>query len=109
VTSKLGAFRNSTTNQDRTLYYLVANTGYLDKITDIEADRFQHLKDSEDEFKTADAARLKDRLVRGEPTPITYSASPKPAITAEDRIISALPLGVKEADITILPIDRVFQ
>ena len=35
-TTKIGAFRNGTTNQDRTFYYLVANSGYLDKIADIE-------------------------------------------------------------------------
>jgi len=58
---------------------------------------------------TADAARLKEKLVRGDASPITYSAPPSAAIAAEDRIISALPLGVKDTDVTILPIDRVFQ
>jgi zinc protease len=50
-TTKIGAFRNGTTNQDRTFYYLVANTAYLEKIADIEADRMQNLKYSEEEFK----------------------------------------------------------
>jgi len=57
-TTKLGAFRNGTTNQDRTLYYLVANSAYLDKIADIEADRFQNLKYTEAEFKTEAGAIL---------------------------------------------------
>jgi zinc protease len=57
-TTKMGAFRNGTTNQDRTLYYLVANTGYLEKIVDLEADRFQNLKYSEDLFKTEAGAVL---------------------------------------------------
>ena len=50
---------------------------------------------------------VKEKLVRGDASPITYSAPPSAAIAAEDRVISALPLGVKDADVTILPIDRV--
>ncbi|HZI79454.1 MAG TPA: pitrilysin family protein [Vicinamibacterales bacterium] len=57
-TTKIGAFRNGTTNQDRTFYYLVANSGYLDKIADIEADRMQRLKYSEEEFKIEAGAIL---------------------------------------------------
>jgi zinc protease len=58
---------------------------------------------------TADAARLKEKLVRGDASSITYSAPAAPALVAEDRIIGAVPLGVREGDVTILPIDRVFQ
>ena len=58
---------------------------------------------------TADAARLKEKLVRGEASSITYTSPPGPALAADDQIIGALPLGVREADVTILPIDRVFQ
>ena len=57
-TTKIGAFRNGTTNQDRTFYYLVANAGYIDKIVDIEADRMQNLKYSEEEFKIEAGAIL---------------------------------------------------
>ena len=57
-TAKIGAFRNGTTNTDRTLYYLVANTAYLEKIVDIEADRFQNLKYSEADFRTEAGAIL---------------------------------------------------
>jgi zinc protease len=57
-TTKMGAFRNGTTNQDRTLYYLVASSGYLEKIIDLESDRFQNLKYSEDLFKTEAGAVL---------------------------------------------------
>jgi zinc protease len=58
---------------------------------------------------TAEAARLKDKLVKGEASAITYGTPPGPALVAEDTIIATLPLGVREADVTILPIDRVFQ
>ena len=57
-TTKIGAFRNGTTNQDRTFYYLVANAGYLDTIADIEADRMQHLTYTEEEFKIEAGAIL---------------------------------------------------
>ena len=58
---------------------------------------------------TADAARLKEKLVRGAASSITYTSPPGPALAADDTIIGAVPLGVREADVTILPIDRVFQ
>jgi zinc protease len=58
---------------------------------------------------TADAARLKEKLVRGDVSSITYGAPPAPAVLAEDKVIGAVPLGVRESDVTILPIDRVFQ
>jgi zinc protease len=57
-TTKLGAFRNGTTNSDWTIYYVVVNAGYLDKVMDIEADRFQRLKYSEADFRTDAGAVL---------------------------------------------------
>jgi zinc protease len=58
---------------------------------------------------TADAERLKQRLVKNDPSSITYATPPGPALVAEDAIIGAVPLGVRESDVTILPIDKVFQ
>ena len=58
---------------------------------------------------TADAERFKQKLVKGDASSITYATPPGPALVAEDKIIGAVPLGVREADVTILPIDRVFQ
>ena len=58
---------------------------------------------------TADAERLKQKLVTGEPSSMTYATPPGPGLVAEDRVVGALPLGVREDDVTILPIDRVFQ
>jgi zinc protease len=51
-TTKMGAFRNASTWADQTAYYLVANSEYLEKIMDIESDRFQNLKYSEADFRT---------------------------------------------------------
>ena len=58
---------------------------------------------------TADAERFKQKLVKGDASSITYATPPGPALVAEDEVIGAVPLGVREADVTILPIDRVFQ
>ena len=57
-TTKMGAFRNASTWPDQTAYYLVANTEYLEKIIDIESDRFQNLKYAEADFRTEAGAIL---------------------------------------------------
>lgn len=58
---------------------------------------------------TADAAAFKEKLLKSAPTPITYNADPGAEVKAEDAIIASMPLGVRDADVTILPIDRVFE
>ena len=57
-TTKMGAFRNASTWPDQTAYYMVANSEYLDKIMDLESDRFMNLKYSEADFKTEAGAIL---------------------------------------------------
>jgi zinc protease len=58
---------------------------------------------------TADAAAFKQKLLAGQPSAITYAGERSAALLAEDKIISSFPIKVREADITILPIDKVFQ
>ena len=57
-TTKMGAFRNASTWADQTAYYTVANTEYLEKLMDLESDRFMNLKYSEADFKTEAGAIL---------------------------------------------------
>lgn len=57
-TTRMGAFRNASTWADQTAYYMVANSEYLEKIIDIESDRFQNLKYSEADFRTEAGAIL---------------------------------------------------
>lgn len=57
-TTKMGAFRNASTWADQTAYYIVANSEYLEKIIDIESDRFQNLKYAEPDFRTEAGAIL---------------------------------------------------
>ena len=58
---------------------------------------------------TKDAAALKQKLMSGQPTSITYAGERSAALLADDKIISAFPIKVREQDITILPIEKVFQ
>jgi zinc protease len=58
---------------------------------------------------TKDAEGLRDALVKGTPSPITYN-SPKPAdILAEDKIIEKYKVNVSPNQVVIVPVDKVFQ
>ena len=93
--------------------YLRSLRAAIDRVTpeQVNAAIRRHLRDDRMYLVivTADAAGFKDKLLRGDASSITYAAEPKPAVRAEDTAIGAFPLGVKDADVTILPIDRVFQ
>jgi zinc protease len=52
VLKSLGASSNANTSLDRTLYYITGNASMLEKMFEIEGDRFQHLKYSEHDFTT---------------------------------------------------------
>jgi zinc protease len=58
---------------------------------------------------TKDAEGLRDAIVKGTPSPITYN-SPKPAdILAEDKIIEKYKVPVRPDQVVIVPVDKVFQ
>jgi zinc protease len=58
ITEKLGAFRNANTSNDRTAFYMVASSEYLEQIMDLESDRFMNLDYSEEGFRTEAGAIL---------------------------------------------------
>jgi zinc protease len=58
VTTELGAARNAFTSNDMTVYYLVAASEYLERIMDLESDRFMNLKYAEPDFRTEAGAVL---------------------------------------------------
>ena len=60
-------------------------------------------------FVTADAQAMKQKLLSGAPTAITYAGEKSAEHMAEDALIAAYPLPVREEDITILGIDEVFE
>ena len=68
VLKSVGASANANTSLDRTLYHMTGNASMLEKMFEVEGDRFQHLKYSEHDFKTEAGA------VKGEYT--KNSASP---------------------------------
>ena len=52
---------------------------------------------------------LKRQLTSDDPSPMTYN-SPKPAeITDEDKIVERFPLHLRPEDVTVVPVDRVFE
>ena len=58
---------------------------------------------------TKDAEGLRDAIVKGAPSPITYN-SPKPAdILAEDKVIEKYKVNVRPEQVVIVPVDKVFQ
>jgi zinc protease len=68
IMKAMGAGANANTSIDRTVYHMTGNAEMLDKMFEIEADRFQNLKYSVHDFKTEAGA------VKGEYT--KNSASP---------------------------------
>ncbi|WP_162427453.1 M16 family metallopeptidase [Pontibacter pudoricolor] len=68
IMKEMGAAANANTSIDRTLYHMTGNADMLDKMFEIETDRFQNLKYSVHDFKTEAGA------VKGEYT--KNSASP---------------------------------
>lgn len=60
-------------------------------------------------FITQDAAGMKQKLLAGTPTNITYAGKQPQEVLDEDKIIAAYPIPVKPENITILSINEVFE
>jgi len=60
-------------------------------------------------FVTADGEALKAKLLSGEPTFIRYAGTPSPEIVAEDEEIARFPIPVTAEDITVVPVQDVFE
>ena len=58
VVKRIGADSNAFTTSDWTAYYIVASSDALETIMDLESDRFQRLRYSEDDFRTEAGAIL---------------------------------------------------
>jgi len=58
---------------------------------------------------TKDAAGLRDAIISNKPSAITYNAPKPKEITDEDKTIEAYKIIVKPADVTIVPVDKVFE
>jgi len=58
ITSNMGAARNAFTSSDRTVYYEIVASEYLEEVMDLESDRFMNLAYSEPDFRTEAGAVL---------------------------------------------------
>ena len=58
---------------------------------------------------TKDAEALRDEIVKNKPAKIAYAAPKPKEITDEDKIIETYPIKVKGNDVTITPVDKVFE
>ena len=63
-----GAAANANTSKDRTVYHVTGNAEKLETLFDLEADRFQHLKYSEHDFK-AEAGAVKGEYTKNYASP----------------------------------------
>ena len=102
------------------VFYGISKPGFLqslkpaiDKVTpeQVNAAIKKHLQDENLYLViiTKDAAGLKQKLLSAQPTSITYAGDRPAALLEEDKAIAAWPIKVREADISILPIEKVFQ
>jgi zinc protease len=60
-------------------------------------------------FITRDAEGLRQKLLSGEPSPITYAGTQPAEVLAEDREIASYPIPVTARDITILRVEEVLE
>ena len=56
-----------------------------------------------------DGAKLAATLRSGKPTPPKYDAKKPAEVTSLDKKIEALPLGLSDADVTVVPVDGLFK
>ncbi|MFW6330487.1 MAG: M16 family metallopeptidase [Gemmatimonadota bacterium] len=71
VTASMGAARNAFTSNDMTVYYLTLSNDYLEKVMDLESDRFQNLSYSEAAFRT-EAGAILGEYQQGKLSPFRY-------------------------------------
>lgn len=58
---------------------------------------------------TGEPEKLQEALVADAPSPITYSAEKPAALLAEDQEIATFPLGIRAADVRIVPVEQMFE
>jgi len=58
---------------------------------------------------TKDAEGLRNAILSGRPSPITYLSPKSKEILAEDKVIEAYPIKVKPEAVVIVPVEQVFE
>jgi len=101
-------------------YFGVASPGHLarfreamGKLTreEVNAAVKQHLKldDLQIAIVTGDPEGLTRALTSSEPTPITYPSEKPQEVLEEDKVIAAYPLGLKAADVRVIPVEQFLE
>ncbi len=70
VLKSIGASANANTSLDRTVYHMTGNADMLEKMFEVEGDRFQHLRYSQHDFKT-EAGAVKGEYTKNSASPVT--------------------------------------
>lgn len=83
VLKSMGASANANTSLDRTMFYITGNADMLEKMFEVEGDRFQHLKYSEHDFKT-EAGAVKGEYTKNSANPF-QQLNEKTVSTAFDK------------------------
>lgn len=83
VLKSFGASANANTSLDRTVYHMTGNAAMLDKMMEVEADRFQNLKYAIHDFKT-EAGAVKGEYTKNSASPF-QQLNEKVASTAFDK------------------------
>ena len=58
---------------------------------------------------TKDAEGLRDAILKGTPSPITYNSEKPADLLEEDKVIQTYKVGVRPEQVTVVPVERVFQ
>ncbi len=68
--------------------------------------QYQNLKIA---IVTGEAEALEEALVSDAPSPMTYASQKPPELLAEDEEIAAYPLAIPEENVTIVPVEEIFD
>jgi zinc protease len=101
VTSSMGAARNAFTSNDMTVYYLTLSNEYLEQVIDLEADRFQNLRYTEDVFRT-EAGAILGEYQQGRLSPFRFLDEAVRATAWDEHTYGHTTIGL-EPDIRAMP------
>jgi zinc protease len=58
---------------------------------------------------TKDAEALRDAILKGTPSPLTYNSEKPADVLKEDKVIEVYKVSVKPEDVRIVPVAQVFE
>ncbi|MFD3002487.1 M16 family metallopeptidase [Pontibacter toksunensis] len=101
ILKAIGASANANTSIDRTVYHMTGNAEMLDKMFEIEADRFQNLKYSVHDFKT-EAGAVKGEYTKNSASPYQQLYEKLVSTAFKDHTYSHTTMGFFE-DVVDMP------